>query len=120
MSFAENPPKQYVPWKPNEDFIKFFEDMKKRRITSKGNEESIKVTDTPVAANPVKRNGNGKPKSIKVNYSSVSERLVNTAAAQSKWNRANKKSPPGKRTARRAKTTKGYTSLERKIENHKF
>ena len=94
--------------------------MKKRRITSRGNEESIKVTDTPVPSNSVKRNGNGKQKGIKVNYSSISERLVNTAAAQSKWNRKNKKSPPAKPSTRRARTTKGYTALERKIEKHKF
>ena len=119
MSFADNPPPKYVPWKPNEDFVKFFEDMKKRRITSRrGDDGGIKVTDKPVGS--VKRNGNRRQKAVKVNYSSISERLVNTAEAQSRWNKGGKKSPPAKLNIRRDKTIKGRTPLERKIEKHKF
>ena len=114
-SSLDKPPQQYVAWKPNRDFIKFFEDMKKGRVTA-SDRPTVKVTDTPIGVGKVKR----KPKSIKVNYSSVSETLVNSAHAQTRrQNKPISKKKKAGGTIRR-KTAKGEASLERKIRKHKF
>ena len=46
MSLADTPVKKYVPWRPNMAFVKFFQNMKKRRIAD-GDPSSLRVTDTP-------------------------------------------------------------------------
>ena len=77
MSFTNKP--MYVPWKPNKEFIKFFEDMKKRRITATAN-PTMKVTDTPTRSPADLQMSNFQP--IKYEYSTMSESLVNTAKGQ--------------------------------------
>ena len=41
------PTTSYVPWRPNKDVIKFFDDMSKRRIADT-NKSTIKITNTSV------------------------------------------------------------------------
>ena len=115
MSFTTKP--TYVPWRPNRAFIKFFEDMKKRRIPATDS-PTMKVTDTPApsATNLQKSN----PRPLKVNYSSISETLVNTAKAQTNSNKCNKRRVKKGTTVKRSRAGKGNASLERKIKKHTF
>ena len=115
MSFTTKP--AYVPWRPNKAFIKFFEDMKKRRISATDN-PTMKVTDTPTPSATKRQKSNPRPP--KVNYSSISETLVNTAKAQTCLRKGDKKSVKRGATVKRSRAGKEDTSLERKLKKHKF
>ena len=86
MSFARNPPKVYTPWKPNDDFAKFFDDLKKRRIPADDSTSLVRVSNNPSPQSGSSSNNNSRttPKSsrgisISHNYSTPSQILVNTA-----------------------------------------
>ena len=79
MSFANTPVKQYGPWKANKEFVQFFENMKKRRIPGNSNSPTLRVTNKSPTTNQTMGK---KQKSIKkVNYSSPSEVITNSAKA---------------------------------------
>ena len=115
MSFTNKP--AYVPWKPNQDFIKFFEDMKKRRISATDN-PTMKVTDTPMSSSLRQQKSDFQP--LKINYSTISETLVNTARGEMKLRKGNKKTVKKAPKIKRIRAGKGNVSLESKIKNHQF
>lgn len=115
MSFTTKP--AYVPWTPNRAFVRFFEDMKKRRIAATDG-PTMKVTDTPTP--PAVKQQKSNPRPIKVNYSSVSETLVNTAKAQTNLRKGNKRVVKKGTSVKRGRASKEDASLERKIKKHKF
>lgn len=89
MSFARNPPKVYTPWKPNDDFAKFFDDLKKRRIPADDSTSLVRVSNNPSPQSGSSSNNNNNNSrttpnssrgiSISHNYSTPSQILVNTA-----------------------------------------
>jgi hypothetical protein len=126
MSFGANPARPYVAWRPNQQFVNFFEQMKKRRIPST-EAPTMKVTNSsPPTGSGVKNStsnelsGNRGKKAKngrKVNYSSPSEVLVNTARAQTGYKRKRKMAPSRRRKASGKRAT---SRLESKIKKHKF
>ena len=90
MSFDRNPPQTYVPWKPNADFMRFFNDLKKRRISAPDSTSSaVRISEKPPTAPPStssNRLHHPHPRRrrhrMKHNYSTPSEVLVNTAIDQ--------------------------------------
>lgn len=115
MSFTTKP--AYVPWKPNKGFIKFFEDMKKRRISTTDS-PTMKVTDTPTPS--AIKTQKSIPQPIRVNYSSISETLINTAKGQMSLRKDNKKGVKKAAAVKRIRASKGNVSLEHKIKKHRF
>jgi hypothetical protein len=95
--------------------------MKKRRIPATAL-PTMKVTDSsppnPSASKsrPLKR----RRTAVKVNYSTPSEVLVNTALAQTGHKKAAKKRRVVKRKKTVEKTTSQKRLLESKIRKHKF
>lgn len=76
MSFHRIPPQTYVPWKPNSDFTKFFNDLKNRRIAAPQSADTVRVSDKPAVAISTQSNHS------KVNHSGVSETITRTAQDQ--------------------------------------
>ena len=78
MSFTKNPPKEYTPWRPNSDFTKFFHDLKKRKVVGNQTDPLVRISNRP----PLQQSSEAAPcpkASVKHNYSTPSEILVNTA-----------------------------------------
>ena len=90
--------------------------MRRRRIPA-SDSPTVKVTNTPPpdTARPTERKKPKPAKALKVNYSSVSETLVNTAESQvgSKPRKYTRKNGSG---VRRGGAVKRITSLENKIK----
>ena len=114
MAFADH---EYRSWKPNKSFIRYFEDMKKRRIAASEG-ISARVTDTPPPGessrsqqtNHAKRNqGNGY-------MPAASETLVRTAVAQTGYKRKRAKRDAVKQPKKR----QGKTSLEPRLKKAKL
>ena len=136
MSFADNPPKQYVTWKPNESFIKFFEDMKERRVAA-SDSPSMRVTDSsPPSPGTGRSVSTGGPKSRKrVTQSdiivSTAESLTGTRykKAQSAGTGSVKKrkqkssdisTEEEEEKPKKKKVKKSPSKIEKKIKNHTF
>lgn len=121
MSFADNPPEKFVSWKPNSSFTKFFQDMKKRRIPA-NDSPIMRVTNT----SPPSGSSSGPKqteKQIKVNYTSPSEVITNTALSQTGRYKRRKQTAPKvrrKKAAKGSKAQKKTSGIERKIRKHKF
>ena len=78
MSFTKNPPKEYTPWQPNSDFTKFFNDLKHRNVVGNQTAPMVRISNRP----PPQPGSKVAPRSsmtMKHNYSTPSETLVNTA-----------------------------------------
>ena len=141
MSFAENPPKSYVPWRPNKSFVKFFEDMRHRRVSAAdGPIARVTNTSPPSALGEASGGGKHKKSNSKVNYSSPSEVISSTArsltgqtsaASSASAARKQKKgkqkrsrsSGKKKKTAgqkKKQQNKKGVKRLEKKISKFKF
>ena len=121
MSFADNPPEKFVSWKPNSSFVKFFQDMKKRRIPA-NDSPVMRVTNT---SPPSDSSGGTKQsqKQIKVNYASPSEVITSTALSQTgQYKRRRQPSTKARRkkATKRARPSKKTNGIERKIRKHKF
>lgn len=128
MSFRENPPNQYVPWRPNKQFINFFEQMKKRRVPATEN-DTMKVTNvSPPGGSGVNGGKGPRGRKTKANYSTPSEVLVNTAHARTglrinsaKSSAAGKRSSTvRKRTSKKAGSKRATPKFESKIRKHRF
>ena len=78
MSFTKNPPKEYTPWRPNSEITKFFHDLKKRKVAGNQTDPLVRISNRP----PPQHSSQAAPcstASVKHNYSTPSEILVNTA-----------------------------------------
>ena len=143
MSFAENPPKSYVPWRPNKSFVKFFEDMRHRRVSAvDGPVSRVTNTSPPSASGEANGARKGKKSTVKVNYSSPSEVISSTARSltgqttsgssssssnnTSGKSKSKRKSRSGKKKAttttkrRKLSKKKAPKRLEKKISKFKF
>ncbi len=122
MSFADTPIKSYVPWRPNRDFVKFFENMKMRRVSG-GDGPTVRVTDTPV---PVKQRDDQKQKSSTKNYKRTPSKKTQKRDGRYKGKESSKvdtsssKRKGATRRRRIGKSAKILSSLEKKIRNHSF
>ena len=112
---------QYVQWTPNLSFVKFFEEMSKRRIPAT-QAATMKVTDT---SPPKSSQQFSFPKPQNHTGSSASDTLVRTAEAEMRSEKRKSCKPYKKRrkcnrTNKRTKDEKKSTSLEKKIKKHRF
>ena len=104
--------KTYSPWRPNKAVVKFFENMKRRKI-AQPTDPTTKITDSSAP----KSDGFSRAprevaqqKRVKVNYASPSDTLVSTARAQTGYKRQQRKRP----SPRQPKAVKATTSKARK------
>jgi len=128
MSFNRNPPQTYVPWRPNADFTKFFNDLKNRRISGPDSQSLVRVSDK--SATSAGTQSTKYPQPMKVNYSSPSQVLVNTAVDQvgaySSVNHKKKRKARSKKTNntlkrnKKEKQTKTTTTSHRKTKKSRL
>ena len=128
MSFAENPPKQYVPWQPNKPFVKFFQDMRNRRISATDS-PTMRVTNTSPPSlsgqdrGKKARSGAVQKSNSRVKYSTPSDIISRTAESQT--GKSYKRSrtvggSPKQRKKKASKTAKRLGNIEKKIKKFKF
>ena len=113
------PAKRYVEWTPNNSFVKFFEDLSKRRIA--GTDNTVRrVTDTspPDNTHIAKKQSNTKIKKRKPDK--INERVAKSSAGAS-YKRPSSASTAVKRKRKRAGVEKNRDrDVEKRIKNFKF
>ena len=109
MSYNSSPTNPYVAWRPNAATIKFFHDLRDRRIAEAAGENVVRITDTPPPAPAAPRYGNSFTQ-----YAIVAEPAPRTPSATAPP-RGDKRKPAPKKRVKRAKTGNGDAApLERK------
>ena len=94
----------FSAWRPNCHVINFFDNMKHRRVATPATLETpLKITNT---GNPTGSRGVTKTPTVKVSYTSVSQRLINTARSQNKESGIQVNPSKRKKTANRTTQTK--------------
>ena len=129
MNMSNLNTRRFSSWQPNCHVLIFFANMKHRRIATPASlEKPLKITNT---GNPSSNKVITKIPAVKVSYTSVSERLVNTARSQnkekgvqatpSKQKRATSKNTSSKKSKKKIKTVKKkIAAIEKQIKKAKL
>ena len=120
-------PKKYVAWRPNKSFVKFFEDMRSRKITNTSDAPVMRVTDTSLPS----MSKVSQSLAVREKQKSTRNKLVSFALDKKRKSTPSSSSSsgplrPNKKKSAQHKSAQGLrdkgkkTSLEKRIRDHKF
>ena len=113
-------PKKYVSWRPNDSFVKFFEDMRERKISAADSPAMMRVTDMPPPQSSpykVKQRHPQPPQGQK----STKRKAVTRGSRGGDDEEDEKKRKKQKSSKAEKNSSRKYlTSLEKRIRDHSF